>query len=174
MFPTGIVVKAGAASALLLVGILAAPKNHPLLAVGIGGTGSAALHLIADKADVCASIDDAMAAQALNGPVTRDTNLQSSLPGLCTWRSKGTPGDGLTVQVDAGGQDKYDFDRSKLPVRDLHDVGDEAFAFASPAGFVQLGMMKGGVYVTMVLQLQNGQDRLERAVALAQAIAARM
>jgi len=174
MFPTGIIAKAGAASSLLLIGILPVLGDRPLSVLGIGGPGSAAVHLIAQNGDVCAAIDDSLAAQALNGPVKRDTNPQSSLPGLCTWRSTGTPGDSLTVQVDAGGQDKYDFYLSRLPVRDLRAVGDTAFAFVSPAGFVQIGMMKGGVYVSLVLQLQNDQDRLQRATELAQAIAARM
>jgi hypothetical protein len=57
-------------------------------------------------------------------------------------------------------------------VRDLEGVGDEAFAFVSPAGFVQLGMMKDGTYVTIVLQLQNSPNRLQRTADLAQAIAA--
>ena len=118
-------------------------------------------------------IDDPTAGQALGGPVERNTNPQSTLPGMCAWSSSGAPGDALTVQVDAGGQEKYDFDRAKLPVRDLEGVGDEAFAFVSPAGFVQLGMMKNGTYVTIVLQLQNDPDRLQRAADLAQAIAAR-
>ncbi len=135
---------------------------------------SARYVVVAQTQDACAAIDDAVVAQALEGPVTRDTNPQSALPGMCAWRSNGVPGDGLTVQVDDGGQEKYDFDHSNLPVHDLQGVGDEAFAFVSPAGFVQLGMMKGGTYVTIVLGLQNGRDRLKRAVDLASTIAARL
>ena len=129
---------------------------------------------VADGADACAVIDDALAETALGGAVERNTNPQSALPGMCAWRSISTPGDGLTVAVDAGGEDKYNFDRSNLQVRDLAGVGDQAFAFVSPAGFVQLGMMKGATYITIVLELQNSRDRLQRAEDLARAIAGRL
>jgi len=160
MIQLGRISKAGVAAGLLLLAPLPA--------------ASAAALPVADKGDVCAVIDDALAAQALKGRVKRDTNPQSSLPGLCDWRSLVTPGDGLTVRVDEGGQGKYAFDRAKLPVRDIQGVGDMAFVFVSPAGFVQLGMMKAGIYVTIVLQLQNAKDRLQRATEFAQAVAARM
>ena len=126
----------------------------------------------AQAGDACAAIDDATAAQALGGPVQR--NSGPGLPGMCSWRSTATPGDALTVQVEDGGQAKYDFDHGNLRVHDLSGVGDEAFGFASPAGFVQLGMMKGGTYVTIVLQRQNTSDIAQRAVELAKAIAAGM
>ena len=153
MIQCGLIVAASAASGLLLL--------SPVFAVAAEG-------------EVCAAIDDALAAQALKGPVKRDANPQSSLPGLCDWRSLSTPGDALTVRIDAGGRGKYDFDRAKLPVHDIQGVGDTAFAFVSPAGFVQIGMMKAGSYVTFVLQLQNGKDRLQRATEFAQQVAARM
>ena len=145
----------------------------------VGGIATALLILqpvmvSAGSADVCAAIDDPLAAQALNAPVKRDTNPQSSLPGLCSWRSLGTPGDALTVRVDDGGADKYDFDRAKLPVHDLQGVGDKGFAFVSPAGFVQIGMMRAGTYVTIVLMLQKGADRLQRATDFAKVVAAKM
>ncbi|HLJ20878.1 MAG TPA: hypothetical protein VKU84_11800 [Stellaceae bacterium] len=127
---------------------------------------------IAQGADACAATDDALAAQALKASVKR--NPPSGIPGQCSWRSLGTAGDALTVQIDEGGEGKYDFDHSKLPVRDLQGVGGKAFAFVSPAGFVQIGMMSAGSYVTIVLMLQNGSDRLQRASDLAKAIAARM
>src|SRR5579859_3569580 len=127
---------------------------------------------IRQSGPVCALTDDALAAEALKGPVKRDA--PSGLPGLCSWRSLRTAGDALTVQIDAGGDDKFDLDHAKLRVRDLQGVGDRAFAFVSPAGFVQVGMMRAGTYVTLVLMLQQGTDRLERATALAKAIAQRM
>jgi hypothetical protein len=165
MIPAGVMMKVGAPAALLLLGLLPAQRDSRL---------SPALQVIAQKGVACTTMEDALAAQALEGPVRRDTNPQSAMPGLCMWRSTAVPGDALTVREDAGGPDKYDFDRSRLPVHDLRGVGDKAFAFVSPAGFVQMGMMKSGIYVTLVLQLQHGQDRLERATQLAQAIAARM
>jgi hypothetical protein len=56
----------------------------------------------------------------------------------------------------------------------LPGVSDDAFAFNSLAGFVQLGLFKGGTYVTIVLQLQNDPALLEKAKALAAYIAGRM
>ena len=129
---------------------------------------------VADGADACAVIDDAVVEKVLGGAVERNTNPQSALPGMCAWRSMSTPGDGLTVAVDAGGEDKYNFDHSNLQVRDLVGVGDQAFAFVSPAGFVQLGMMRGATYITIVLELQNSRDRLQRAEDLARFIAGRL
>jgi len=127
---------------------------------------------VAQAADVCAVIDDATAAAALGGAVER--NGGPGIAGMCSWRATQTPGDALTVQVDAGGQEKFDFDHGSLPVHDLSGVGDAAFAFASPAGFVQLGMMKGGTYVTILLQRQATGGLVERAAVLAQTIASRM
>ena len=163
--------KTAAASCLLLVGTLPCDARDTDVEAGIRAPRSLNF-IMAQNQDACAVIDDSMAAQALEGPGTRDTNPQSALPGMCAWRSNDVPGDGLTVQVDDGGQEKYDFDRSNLPEHDLQGVGDEAFAFVSPAGFVQLGMMTGGIYVSIVLGLQKGDDRLKRAVDLARAIAA--
>lgn len=135
---------------------------------------AAATPAVAQSDKPCDVMDDATVSAAFGAAAWRDRNPQSLLPGLCEWRSKGVAGDGLTIQVDDGGQDKYDFDRAKLPVNDIAGVGDAAFAFVSPAGFVQLGMMKGGIYVAIILQVQNAPDVLDRAEALARAIAGRM
>jgi hypothetical protein len=56
----------------------------------------------------------------------------------------------------------------------LPGVGEDAFALSSVAGFVQLGLLKSGTYVTLVLQLQNDPRRLDKAKALAVHIAGRM
>lgn len=157
------------ASGLILLQMLTT-----LAGVSAPGVGRDLRDEVAQSKDACGVMDNPLAEQALKGPVRRDTNPQSSLPGLCAWRSASTAGDALTIRVDAGGESKFVFDRSKLPVRDLTGVGDKAFFFVSPAGFVQIGMMSGGDYVTIVLMLQNGADRLQRSTELAKAIAARM
>ena len=76
--------------------------------------------------------------------------------------------------MDDGGQEKFAFDRGRLTTVALPGVGEDAFAFNSVAGFVQLGLLKSGTYVTIVLQLQNDPARLEKAKALAASIARRM
>jgi hypothetical protein len=146
------------------------------LAIGNSPPAVAALPalLVAQNAAPCAVLDDNDAARALDGPVQRDTNPQSELPGTCAWRSATIAGDALTVTEEAGGQSKYDFDRERMAAAALDGTGEAAFAFESPAGFVQLGMLAGGRYVSILLQLQNDPQRLARAVALAQTIAGRL
>jgi hypothetical protein len=149
-----------------------------LLATSPGGTAAtdpaSQVALIAQSQGPCDVISDADAASALDGPAERDTNPQSQLPGMCAWRSATVPGDALTVAEDAGGQQKFNFDRDRVSGAPLLGAGDAAFAFTSPAGFVQLGMMAKGRYVTLVLQLQGDDNRLARAEQLAQLIASRL
>ena len=121
--------------------------------------------------DICSLIDPSAIEAALGGPATR---APGGTVNGCAWRSALVAGDGVTIQVDDGGQEKFAFDRGRLTTVALPGVGEDAFAFSSVAGFVQLGLLKHGTYVTMVLQLQNDSNRLERAKALAERIAGRM
>ena len=121
--------------------------------------------------DVCAVIDQSQIEAALGGPAAR---APGGTTNGCAWRSASVAGDGVTIQVDDGGQEKFAFDRGRLTTVALPGVGDDAFAFNSVAGFVQLGLMKDGTYVTMVLQLQNDPGRLDKAKALAAYVAGRM
>ncbi len=121
--------------------------------------------------DVCSLIEPSQIEAALGGPAAR---APGGTVNGCAWRSAAVAGDGVTIQVDDGGQEKFAFDRGRLTTVALPGVGDDAFAFNSVAGFVQLGLMKGGTYVTLVLQLQNDPGRLDKAKALAAYIAGRM
>jgi hypothetical protein len=121
--------------------------------------------------DVCSLIGQAQIEAALGGPAVR---APGGTVGGCAWRSSSVAGDGVTIQVDDGGQEKFTFDRGRLTTVALRGVGDDAFAFNSLAGFVQLGLLKNGSYVTIVLQRQDDPGRLDKAKGLAAFIAGRM
>jgi hypothetical protein len=125
----------------------------------------------AGAVDVCALIEPSQIVAALGGPARP---APGGTANGCAWRSSSIAGDGVTVQVNDGGQEKFAFDRGRLATVALPGVSDDAFAFNSLAGFVQLGLFKGGTYVTIVLQLQNDPALLEKAKALAAYIAGRM
>jgi hypothetical protein len=121
--------------------------------------------------DVCSLIEPSAIEAALGGPATP---VPGGTVNGCAWRSTLVAGDGVTIQVDDGGQEKFAFDRGRLTTVALRGVGEDAFAFSSVAGFVQLGLLKNGTYVTLVLQLQNDPRRLDKAKALAMHIVGRM
>ena len=119
-------------------------------------------------ADVCGLVGQAQIEAALGGPAPR---ARGGTTNGCAWRSAAKAGDAVTIQVDDGGREKFLFDRGRLQTVALPGVGDDAFAFSSQAGFVQLGLLKNGTYVTIVLQRQDDPDRLGKARTLATFIA---
>lgn len=89
--------------------------------------------------------------------------------------SRSAAGDGVTLQLIDGGRSKFDFDRGCFQrAVAVAGVGDDAFAFVSQAGFVQLYFIKGAGYASVTLQNSRDANRLESAKALARKIAARM
>lgn len=109
---------------------------------------------------------------ALGGPAGP---AQADRIGGCAWHALAAAGDGVTIQPKEGGRSQFDFDRGRLPSAvPLSGLGDAAFAFASPAGFVQLNLLKGDRYVVIMLQRQNDPRRLETAKTLGAEIAGRL
>ena len=82
---------------------------------------------------------------------------------------------GLSVQPKDGGKSQFEFDRSKMSgTLQIAAIGDDAFAFRSLAGFVQINVLKGNHYVVIILQGQTAGDQLQAAEAIARTISSRM
>ena len=121
--------------------------------------------------DGCALLTKADAEAALGGPVSDLRRSGDS----CYYGSKAVAGDGVTLQLIEGGRSKFDFDRGRIQKAvGLSGIGDDAFAFVSQAGFVQLYFIKGSGYAAVTLQNSRDVNRLESAKALARKIAARL
>ena len=121
--------------------------------------------------DGCALLTKADAEAALGGPVGDLRRSGDS----CYYGSKTVGGDGVTLQLIEGGRSKFDFDRGRIQKAvGLSGIGDDAFAFVSQAGFVQLYFIRGGGYAAITLQNSRDGNRLESAKALARRIAARL
>ena len=121
--------------------------------------------------DGCALLTKADAEAALGGPVGDVRRSGDS----CYYGSKTVAGDGVTLQLIEGGRSKFDFDRGRVQKAvGLSGIGDDAFAFVSQAGFVQLYFIRGGGYAAVTLQSSRDGNRLESAKALARKIAARL
>jgi hypothetical protein len=123
--------------------------------------------------DACALVTASEAALALNG--ARVGGPQRDQVGGCSWPSLSVPGDGLTVQVIGTGRAGFDAAKKRTSgAVALPGVGDDAFVFVSQAGFVQVGIVKHGRYVSFSLQSQRDAMRLDKAKTLAASIAARL
>lgn len=121
--------------------------------------------------DACALLTKADAEAALGGPVADLRRNGNS----CYYGSKSVAGDGVTLQLIEGGRSKFDFDRGRVQrAVGISGIGDDAFAFVSQAGFVQIYFIKGVGYAAITLQKSRDANRLESAKALARKIAARL
>jgi hypothetical protein len=121
--------------------------------------------------DGCALLTKPDAEAALGGPVADLRRSGDS----CYYGSKTVAGDGVTLQLIEGGRSKFDFDRGRMQrTVGISGIGDDAFAFVSQAGFVQLYVIKGSGYAAITLQNSRDGNRLESAKTLARKIAARL
>lgn len=92
--------------------------------------------------------------------------------GGCSWR--GSSGGGVSVQVFETGQNGFNNAKKRsLQSTPLPGIGDDAFGFASLAGFVQIELIKNGHFVALTLD-QNDPSKLETVKTLATKIAARL
>lgn len=121
--------------------------------------------------DACAVLTKADAAAALGGPVGEPRRGGDT----CYYGAMASGGDSVTLQIIDGGRSKFDFDRGRLQrTAGVQGVGDDAFLFASQAGFVQVYFMKGAVYASLTLQNSRDGNRIENAKSLARKIAAHL
>ena len=141
------------------------PRSSPFASTTAPKSASTGAH------DGCTLLTKADAEAALGGPASDLRRSGDS----CYYGSKAVAGDGVTLQLIEGGRSKFDFDRGRIPKAvGLSGIGDDAFAFVSQAGFVQLYFIKGGGYASITLQNSRDGNRLESAKALARKIAARL
>ncbi len=118
--------------------------------------------------DACALVTADDVQTALN---QRITTPQRDRSGSCTWRGAGF--DALTIQAIETGQ--AGFTNAKTRTANtvaIYGVGDDAFAFVSQAGFVQLNLVKSNHYV--VITLQSSRNALDAAKAVAAKVASRL
>jgi len=84
-------------------------------------------------------------------------------------------GDGVTIESPGTGKSGFDAVKSRMSAAtSLSGIGDQAFAFSSLAGFVQINLIKNNKYVTMIYQNQRDSARMETAKSLAKLIASRL
>jgi hypothetical protein len=122
--------------------------------------------------DPCGVVTKAEIEAALGGPAGPP---QADRAGGCHWGSMRVAGDGVTVQSKEGGRSSFSFDRGRMSsATPLPGIGDDAFAFVSLAGFVQLNLLRNDHHVVIILQAQRDPARLEKAKTLAAEIAGRL
>ncbi len=122
--------------------------------------------------DSCAVATKAEIEAALGGPAGPP---QADRAGGCHWGSMRVAGDGVTVQSKEGGRTSFNFDRGRMSsATALPGIADDAFAFVSLAGFVQLNLLRHDHHVVIILQAQRDPARLEKAKTLAAEIAGRL
>lgn len=122
--------------------------------------------------DPCSLATKAEIEAALGGPAGPP---QADRIGGCHWGSMRIAGDGVEIQSKEGGRATFNFDRGRMSSTSaLPGIGDDAFAFVSLAGFVQLSLLRHEHYVAIILQAQRDPARLEKAKALAVEVAGRL
>jgi hypothetical protein len=95
---------------------------------------------------------------------------QSMRTGGCVWRGSGT--DSVTVETPGTGRPGFENAKSRTsPGISLNTMGDTAFMFVSPAGFVEVGFLKGNTFLTVVVQTRDGKTAELAAKSLAAKIA---
>jgi len=136
---------------------VASVADHPTSAPDAGRRSTCSL---VDPVDVEAALGSVVRAPFLDGI------------GGCSWRA--ARGE-LSIQRKDGGRKQFEFDRSRMNgTSPLAGLGDDAFAFRSLAGFVQLNVLKGRHYVIIIVQPANGGDPMPAAEQLARKIVGRM
>jgi hypothetical protein len=98
---------------------------------------------------------------------------QSIQTGACIWRGTGT--DSVTLEAPGTGRPGFDNAKGRTsPVVPLTGIGDAAFAFTSLAGFVQVSFVKGGTFLTLLVQTRDGKGAQAAARSLSAKIASRL
>ena len=98
---------------------------------------------------------------------------QSIQTGGCIWRGTGT--DSVTLEAPGTGRPGFDNAKSRTsPTSSLTGIGDAAFAFTSVAGFVQVSFVKGGTFLTLLVQTRDGKGAQVAARSLSAKIASRL
>ena len=91
----------------------------------------------------------------------------------CLYESK--PGESAMIQLFDDGIERLNHDRTQMRgTVNITGVGDDAFAFVSVAGFVQISFVKGSQYAVLVFSQQGNPNLLETGKELAKKVAARM
>jgi hypothetical protein len=118
----------------------------------------------------CRLLNAADAQTALNGPVgaVRQGGDTCSYPGSA-------PGASVALEVYDTGRSGFENARSQTPAAaSVNGVGDSAFIFTSPAGFVQVSVIKGSTFFVVTVANDRDGQRATRATALAKTIASRI
>jgi hypothetical protein len=98
---------------------------------------------------------------------------QSLQTGGCIWRGAGT--DSVTIEAPSTGRPGFDNAKSRMAAAaPLTGVGDAAFAFTSVAGFVEVGLVKGNTFLTVLVQTRGGKGAQATAKSLSAKIASRL
>jgi hypothetical protein len=98
---------------------------------------------------------------------------QSIQTGGCIWRGTGT--DSVTIEAPGTGRSGFDNAKNRTsPVVSLTGIGNAAFAFASVAGFVEVGLIKGDTFLTVLVQTRGGKGAQAAAEALSAKVAGRL
>ena len=127
---------------------------------------------ISDKLDPCTLVLQADAEATLGNPV-REARRDSA--NACFYGSQSNPGDSVMIQLIDGGPEKFEFDRSRVskPVT-LTGIEDQAFAFVSDGGFVQLSLVKGMQYIKLMVNKRKDSKLLEATKELAIKVSSRL
>ena len=120
--------------------------------------------------NLCSLLSTQEVGAALNEHIQPPQSLQT---GGCIWRGSGT--DSLTIEAPGTGRPGFDNAKKRTsPTVPLSGVGDAAFAFASVAGFVQVSLVKGNVFLTVLVQAGDGKVAQAAATSLSVKIASRL
>lgn len=120
--------------------------------------------------DPCGLLTTQEVGAALHEEVRPPQKMQT---GGCIWRGAET--DNVTIEAPGTGRPGFENARSRMsPTVSLGGIGDAAFAFTSLAGFVEVGLVKGNNFLTVVVQTRSGKDTQAAARSLSAKIAGRL
>ncbi|MBV9332177.1 MAG: hypothetical protein JOZ55_11545 [Alphaproteobacteria bacterium] len=101
--------------------------------------------------------------------------MPSRTGNTCYYQLRSEPGEGVSLQFNDGGREKFEFDRTRIAgAKPLAGIGDGAFAFASAAGFVQIYAIAHGRYFTVMVFNHRDRNARRTAAELARSIASRL
>jgi len=126
--------------------------------------------LVAAAPNICSLLTVQEIGAALHEQIQPPQSIQT---GGCIWRGNGT--DSVTIEAPDTGRPGFDNAKVRTsPVVSLTGIGDAAFAFTSLAGFVEVGLVKGNTFLTMIVQTSGGKGVQAAATSLAAKIANRL
>jgi hypothetical protein len=124
----------------------------------------------ASATNLCSLLTTQEVGAALEEQVQAPQSIQT---GACIWRGTGT--DSVTVEAPGTGRSGFDNAKSRTsPTVPLAGIGDAAFAFTSVAGFVQVSLVKAGIFLTVLVQTRDGKGARAAATSLSAKIASRL